>query len=161
MKKEQRINKLEKAKAKHGKLSRVKISELQEQLKDVGTKLKQKESDYNQLKDEHEKMRLRRWKTPRCLCVFVVLLIWVVFLLLCFVATDWEYNYCSKILNWIANLDDNRKDIAKQIIFWPYLTLGIYIIYCFISLLLVKSEDEKNDWHKKFLQAIKNKMGLS
>jgi hypothetical protein len=161
LKKEQRINKLEKAKAKHGKLSRVKISELQEQLKDVGTKLKQKESDYNQLKDEHEKMRLRRWKTPRCLCVFVVLLIWVVFLLLCFVATDWEYNYCSKILNWIANLDDNRKDIAKQIIFWPYLTLGICIIYCFISLLLVKSEDEKNDWHKKFLQAIKNKMGLS
>ena len=79
-------------------------------------------------------------------------------MILCFVATDWEYNYCSRVLKWIAELDENRKDIAKQIIFWVYILLGICLAYGFVNILIVKSEDKKREWYKKIIQVIKNKI---
>lgn len=157
LKKERRINNLEKANKRRSKQSQERIHDLQEKLANVGSELERRD-DYYKLKDENDKLRLRRWKTPRCIVLGALLLLWVALLILCFVATNWEYNYCSRILEWIAELDENRKDIAKQIIFGVYILIGICLAYGFVCVLIVKSEDKKGEWYKKIIQVIKNKI---
>lgn len=157
LKKERRINNLERANKRRSKQSQERIHDLQEKLANVGSELERRD-DYYKIKDENDKLRLRRWKTPRCIVLGALLLLWAALLILCFVATDWEYNYCSRVLKWIAELDENRKDIAKQIIFWVYILLGICLAYGFVNILIVKSEDKKREWYKKIIQVIKNKI---
>ena len=157
LKKERRINNLERANKRRSKQSQERIHDLQEKLANVGSELERRD-DYYKIKDENDKLRLRRWKTPRCIVLGALLLLWAALLILCFVATDWEYNYCSRVLKWIAELDENRKDIAKQIIFWVYILLGICLAYGFVNFLIVKSEDKKREWYKKKIQVIKNKI---
>ena len=157
LKKERRINNLERANKRRSKQSQERIHDLQEKLANVGSELERRD-DYYKIKDENDKLRLRRWKTPRCIVLGALLLLWAALLILCFVVTDWEYNYCSRVLKWIAELDENRKDIAKQIIFWVYILLGICLAYGFVNILIVKSEDKKREWYKKIIQVIKNKI---
>lgn len=168
-KKDRRIEKLETDNSEKGKriaelerinkLSAKDVENLIGQMSEIGNELERKK-DYDDIKEENKKYRLKKWKTPRCLVFGFLVLIWCSFLLLCFVATDSKYNYVSIILKWIAGMDEDRKEIAKKIMFWLYPITGISLIYSFLSVLFVKTEEDKKNWYKIVLQKVKRVIGL-
>lgn len=139
--------------------SAVDVENLKIQMSEIDNELERRK-DYDDIKEENKRYRLRKWKTLRCLVLGVSALIWCSSFVLCFVATESNYNYVSIILNWIAGMDENRSDIAKQILFWLYPTIGVFLIYCFLGVLFVKNEEEKKNWYKVVFHNIKSKIGL-
>ena len=69
-------------------------------------------------------------------------------LLLCFIAQEWEYNISLKIINWISNCDEERKDIAKGVIYGAYSFIGGALLYSLVGIVLVKDEKGKKNWYK-------------
>lgn len=134
------------------------VEDLKGQICEIGNELERR-IDYDEIKEENERYKISKWKTPIFIILGILMLIWCGLLMLCFVAIDWEYNYVSKIINWVSELDENRKDIAKALLYGGYSLFGICLIYCFISILLVKTEAEKKNWKKTLVHAITKKIG--
>ena len=141
------------------RLSAKDVENLKDQISEIGNELERRK-DYDDIKEENKRYKLRKWKTLRCLVLGILVLIWCSSFVLCFVATESNYNYVSIILNWIAGMDENRRDIAKQILFWLYPIIGVFLIYCFLGVLFVKTEEEKKNWYKVVFHNIKGKIGL-
>lgn len=101
------------------------------------------------LSEENAKLKLNNWKRPRIWIICIILLIWICLLLLCFFAQEWEYNISAKLIKWIANCDEERKDIAKNVIYGAYYGIGAILLYCIVNIIFVQNEDDKKNWYKK------------
>lgn len=100
------------------------------------------------LLEENLKLKLKNWKRPRIWIISIIILLWMCILLLCFIAQEWEYNISLKIINWISNCDEERKDIAKGVIYGAYSFIGGALLYSLVGIVLVKDEKGKKNWYK-------------
>lgn len=151
--KDKRILELEQA----HRSSNEKIDDLSYKLSGMKEELERRK-DYDSLKNESENNKLIGWKKKWLIPLIVLFLIWLFSLLLCFFAIDWDYNYSTKILNWIAGLDENRREIAKWSIYGFYILVGVCLFYSIGSVFLVKSYDGRKGWFVKLFNVIMSRL---
>lgn len=108
------------------------------------------------MREEYDKLKLKLWKRSRLWIIGVLLVIWTSLLILCFVAPSWDYNISAKLICWIASLDEDRKEIVKNILFWAYPILGVSLVYCILGIISVKVENDKKYWFKNVISRLLN-----
>lgn len=125
-----------------------KLDALSKQVGELQQSSTSTEVEYKTLLEENSKLKLKNWKRPRIWAIAILLLMWLFLLILCFCAQDWEYNVSTKIINWIANCDENRKEIAQNVIYGVYSLIGGALLYSILGVILVKDENDKKNWYK-------------
>lgn len=130
------------------------LNTLAESIEELQQTSKSNSDEKKDLIEELSKLKLRNWKRPRLMILGFIFAIWLCLLVLCFVVTDWDYNISAQIINWISNLDEERKDIIKKVIYGGYGFIGFFIIYCFINIVSVKTDDDKKKWFWKIVLRI-------
>ena len=130
------------------------LNTLAESIEELQQTSKSNSDEKKDLIEELSKLKLRNWKKPRLMILGFIFAIWLCLLVLCFVVTDWDYNISAQIINWISNLDEERKDIIKKVIYGGYGFIGFFIIYCFINIVSVKTDDDKKKWFWKIVLRI-------
>ena len=156
-------NKLREAAIERNKKDEEEKQDLLKQLKTLATSVEELQratisaKDENKsMREEYDKLKLKLWKRSRLWIIGVLLVIWTSLLILCFVAPSWDYNISAKLICWIASLDEDRKEIVKNILFWAYPILGVSLVYCILGIISVKVENDKKYWFKNVISRLLN-----
>ena len=126
------------------------IEELQKQ------SLSEKENN-QKLSEENANLRLAKWKLPRYFIAILFLVICVVFFILYFTCSNWDYNYAVKISDYIDSLEGIKQDIAKFVLFIVHGGLFLLSINALISLKMIEKEEEIKHWFLKLIKYLINK----
>lgn len=98
------------------------------------------------LKNENDNLKLNNWKRPRYFwCIFLMILCIIVFILY-FAWSSWEYNYPSKLIDFINNLNETKKGIALGALSIIHGGLIFISANAMINLVLMQNENEKKHW---------------
>lgn len=131
-----------------------KLSQEVEKLQAISIK---DQNENKRLKEDNIKMRLKDWKSPRYIISSFLCFFCVVVFALYFIATDWEFNYCAKLVTTIESFDEIKKDIARTVLYFLHSALFALSVNAIISLYMMKDEKEKEHWFLNLLKHILNK----
>lgn len=132
------------------------LNELSKTVAQIQQDSKQKIETINQLSEENQKLRLKNWKRPRYILTILALIICVAIFCLYFIAKDWEYNYCAKLIDAIDSYQDTRKSVAN-IILVIHGAFFIASINALIKLIMIEKEEDKKHWFLGVISKITDK----
>jgi RsiW-degrading membrane proteinase PrsW (M82 family) len=98
------------------------------------------------LKKENDNLKLDKWKRPRYIWCIILMMLCIIVFIMYFVWPDCEYNYPSKLIDFINNLDETKKGMASFVLSIIHGGLMLMSVNATFNLVLMKSEDEKKHW---------------
>lgn len=98
------------------------------------------------LKKENDNLKLDKWKRPRYIWCIILMMLCIIVFIMYFVWPNCEYNYPSKLIDFINNLDETKKGMASFVLYIIHGGLMLMSVNATFNLVLMKSEDEKKHW---------------
>lgn len=129
---------------------------VKDQLDEIGNELERRK-DYDEIKAENEKFRLKRWKLPRYIVTILLLIICFTFFILYFAFPSWTYNYANQLLTYVDSLQGVKYDMAKWGVFIIHGGISLFSLNALISLMMIENEEDKKHWLIKLIKFLINK----
>ena len=98
------------------------------------------------LKNENDNLKLNNWKRPRYFWCILLMILCIIVFILYFAWSSWEYNYPSKLIDFINNLNETKKGIALGALSIIHGGLIFISANAMINLVLMQNENEKKHW---------------